>query len=352
MIPRGPGLLVLTALAGCSSLSRQGTEDTGTETTAPEPAAPFPIPDDVATIDWVSAFQEAVALMSTVSTIQPWTGHAASLDARAPGCPDFWTGTFTDAGIEVAHDYGVSWWDDCGIDNGQYYDGWAWWDFDVSEDGDPDSYDGRISDASRTLEGSAVVGDEDGVKFEFDGTASDAFYEVKANGYHHVVYSTSLDATITGSDVFAPDGPTPDGYRTDLYMYVTSGDIDSIEASGNVYMFTPQLMGRFDSIGVDMLLQGPLGAAPDDCTQEPLGWIGLRDADAIWYDVVFLPRTREDVAGETYPNDPLSVCDGCGRLYVQGIEQVGVDVCVDFSFLFDDFPVPNTDDYVLPLHAL
>ncbi|MEZ4236900.1 MAG: hypothetical protein R3F59_12255 [Myxococcota bacterium] len=314
----------------------------------------FPLPDDLDTIDFVSVFNDAVRLMTTVSTQQPWLGHRNSIAARTPGCPDFWTGTVEDAaGTTIGHDDGVMWMDDCARDaDSPYYDGYVWWDFDVSEAGDPNSLDGRVSEASRTLEGDGLVGDAQGVRFEFDGRASDSLYHLAADGYERTVYSTTVDATVTGRDVFGPDSLTPEGYRTDLFMYFTGGDVDRLEARGNVYLFEPQLQGRFDSVGVDMALQGPLGAGPDDCALEPVGWIGVRDADALWYDVVFLPRFREDVAGDPYPNDPLSECDGCGRLYVQGIEQPDMDVCVDFSFLFDEFALPDADEYVLPIHAL
>jgi hypothetical protein len=312
----------------------------------------YPMPDDLDSIDFVTAFQDAMNLLITVSTQRPWEGHAKSLDTRRAGCPDFWTGQFTDAGVLVGQDYGVSWSDDCATESGLYYDGWVWWDFDVQESGDPDSDDGRVAEASRTITGDGTVGNEDGVRFEFDGTGTDTFYQLDAASYERFVYSTSLQATVTGSDVFANDSLTPDGFRTDLYMAISGGDVDVFEARGDVYLFHPQLMDRFDSVGVDMVMQGTLGAAPDDCTLEPLGWIGLRDENAYWYDIVFLPRSRDDIIGEEYPNDPLSICDGCGRLYVQGVEQEGRDVCVDFSSVFGGFPLPDPDDYVLPLHSL
>lgn len=352
--------LVLLVLAACKKEE---------EEPAPGPAGPpqqevndFPLPEDIAEIDFVAAFQEAARLMVQVNTQAPWRGHVTSLDTRTPGCPDFWTGEITVNALEVVgRDYGVSWYDDCLADTtpgdnvpdegGLYYDGWVWWDFDMQEYGDPTSLDGRVSEATRTIDGDAAVGDDVGMMFEFDGTASDSLYHLEAYGYERSVYSTSVNATVSGRSIFGEESSTPDGYRTDLVMYTTSGDVELFEARGNVYMFSPQLMGRFDSIGLDISLQGQLGAAPDACTLEPLGWFGLRDADAYWYDVVFLPRTREDIVGEEYPNDPLSVCDGCGRLYVQGVEQ-DIDICVDFSFLFDEFPLPTADEYVLPVHAL
>jgi hypothetical protein len=352
--PRLVGLALL-ALA-CKGEEPEPTGPTGPAATA-TPLPGVPMPEDIDSIDFASAFDEAVALMVSVDTLQPWAGHTSSLATRQAGCPDFWTGPYLEGGVEVSYDEGISWRDDCIATDGseQYYDGWIWWDGDVVESGDPASYEGRVSDASRQLEGDGLVGDADGVRYEFKGEANDSLYKVEAAGYEHFIYSSTVNATVTGTDVFDPaTSLTPRGYRTDLYQSITGGDVDIYEARGNVYLFEPTLQGRFDSIGVDIHLQGTLGAAPDECTLEPLGWIGLRDANAYWYYVVFLPRFEDDIVGEEYPNDPLSVCDGCGRLYVQGVEQVGKDVCLDLSTLFAEgaFVLPDPDDYVLPLHNL
>lgn len=315
----------------------------------------FPLPTDVDTIDFTAAFTDAVDLIVEVTTIAPWRGHAASLDVRQPGCPDFWTGPFTEGDVVVGSEEGVSWRDDCLVEDGSelVYDGWVWWDFDVEESGDPTTYDGHVIEASRVLDGDGFVSDVDGTRFEFKGTANDSLYQVEAYGYERVVYSSTVDATVTGRDVFDPTSLTPRGYRTDLFHFLTGGDVDVWEARGDVYLFEPRIQGRFDSVGVDLHLQGVQGAAPDLCTLEPLGWLGLRDPDAIWYEVVFQPRFEDDIVGEPYANDPLSGCDGCGWLYVQGIA-MEEQVCVDLSFVFDDgaFPLPDPDDYVLPIHAL
>lgn len=338
------------ALVGCGGLEPQDT-DSGATTVQTTPEVEFPLPDDIADVDWVTAFQDAARLMLQVNTNEPWAGHRASLDVRQPGCPDFWTDPFTSGGVLVGRDYGVSWYDDCETDGGLYFSGWVWWDFDVTEFGDRNSLEGHTAEASRILDGDGIVGDADGVRFEFDGTVSDSMYQLEAyGGFEHYVYSSAMDATVTGRDAFAADSVSPNGYRTDLVQSITGGDYEIYNARGNVYLFQPQILDRFDSIEVDMELPGALGAGPGDCTLEPLGWIGVRDPDAIWYDVVFLPRHEETITGEPYDND-LSVCDGCGRLYVQGIEQ-DIDVCVDFSFVFQEFVLPDPDDYVLPLHAL
>ena len=341
--------LFLGMMVACGG---KDTSSTTTDTGPTEVENAFPLPDDLDTIAWASVYRDAVNLMVTVNTQAPFDAHKASMALREAGCPDFYTGEVT-VGLETAGDEdGVLWYDDCQLFDGRYFDGWLWWETDVVEDGDPTTIDGRTSDAYRRLEGDAIVGTADGVQLEFDGVATDTFYRLQAEGYERYTYSSSVRGTVTGDAPFPEGSITPRGYRTDLFMYTTGGDVDLFQARGNVYMFEAQLQGRFDSIEVDMSLVGPTGAAPGDCIQEPLGWIGVRDPDALWYDVVFQPRSEEDIIGEPYVNDDLSLCDGCGRLYVQGIEQVGVDVCVDFSFLFESFPLPDADDYVLPIHSL
>ncbi|MCA9491157.1 MAG: hypothetical protein KC621_14605 [Myxococcales bacterium] len=345
-------LLLPLVMVGCKKATTPTDTTTGdTGTAAPDNL--YPLPDDIDEIDFESAFIEAVRMMTTVTTQAPWKGHVAAIDRREVGCPDFWTDPFTIANQTVGSEDGVAWNDDCLTTSGLVYDGWIWWDSTVRNSGQADTYEGRTSEGSRRLEGKATVSTTDDITFEFVGEASDSLYRVQAVGYDRFVYSTRMDATVTGRDVFETDSPTPDGYRTDLVMSLTGGDVDNFEARGNVYTFYPQLQGRFDSIGVDMELQGPLGAGPDSCTLEPLGWIGLRDENAYWYDVVFLPRFQEDIVDIDYANDPLSICDGCGRLYVQGIEQEGREICIDFSFLFDGtVHLPEIEEYVLPWHSL
>jgi hypothetical protein len=339
---------------GNSDNATDSVTDTGTTPST----TPFPLPDDIDTIDFESAFEEAVRRMVTVTTQQPWIGHAATLDRGSPGCPDFWTEPFTSGGVLVSREDGVAWNDDCVNTAGEAIDGWIWWDTNLSADGDPATYEGRTTQGTRTMEGNATIDreDEDGAPltlFEFDGIASDSLYRVEAYGYERYVYSSQVDATVTGRDVFQGT-TTPDGYRTELTMTLTGGDVDNFEARGDVYMFSEVFLDRFDSIGVDFELQGPLGAGPDTCTLEPLGWIGLRDSNAYWYDVVFLPRFEEDIVDIDFPNDPLSVCDGCGKLYIPGVEQEGQTICIDFSFLFERgaVPLPDEEGYVLPWRGL
>ncbi|HHO54430.1 MAG TPA: hypothetical protein ENK18_27060 [Deltaproteobacteria bacterium] len=344
--------LVLLVLVGLSPGCTRGVETTPATPTPTPVAQNVEVPEWVAEVDWPAIFQDAITLTQTVTTQAPWQGHVSSLEDRTLGCPDFYTGPFTVATELVGHDDGIAWNDDCQTTGGTSFDGWLWWDSSVVEAGDPGTDDGRTADATRTVEGDALVNAGDGVQFTFEGTASDSLYRLDAYGYERFTYATTIDGTVGGLDAF--EGTlTPEGYRTDLFMYLTGGDVDTFEARGNIYLFTPQLRERFDSVQVDLFLPGPNGAGPEDCTLEPLGWLGVRDADALWYDVVFLPRFEEDIAEEPYDDELRSACDGCGRLYIQGIEQPEVEICVDFSFLFDgSFTLPDPDDYVLPLHSL
>ena len=339
---------LLLVVVGCSD-----EEPTVTDTGTTEAENAFPLPDDLDEIDWQLVFQDAIETLKTVNTQAVWRGHLASMETRQVGCPDFWSGEFTVGTQTVGEVDGIAWFDDCRMQDGTFYDGWLGWTADIVEDGDATTFEGRTSEADRVIEGDALVGNDNGVRLEFDGTASDSFYRLEAYGFDRFVYSSLVDGTLTGRDAFDETAPTPEGFRTDLFLSITGGDVDTFEARGNAYFFTPQLQDRFDSIQVDMALDGPTGAAPDACTLEPVGWVGVRDPEAYWYDVVFLPRFREDLAEDPYDNEVLSACDGCGRLYIQGIEQVGVDVCIDFSFLFDGtFPLPDADEYVLPFHGL
>jgi hypothetical protein len=120
----------------------------------------------------------------SVSAQQPWLGHTQSITARGPGCPDFWTGVVTDtSGALIGSDDGLLWYDDCATIDGTNYDGWVWWDAAVVEAGDPTTIEGMTSDATRTIEGDAFVSDDLGVRFEFDGTATDSFYSVQADDH-------------------------------------------------------------------------------------------------------------------------------------------------------------------------
>jgi hypothetical protein len=191
-----------------------------------------------------------------------------------------------------------------------------------------------------------VVRDDDGARFELDGEVVDSLYQVEAPGYSTWAWSSQLTGTATGRDLVT-EGRFQAPARADLYLYATGGDAGRLEARGDVYFFDDLLADRFDSAALDIELLAPESAGPDDCALEPRGWIGLRDENAYWYDLVFLPR-YDDATDEDYANDPYGDCVGCGTLFVRGVE--AGTVCPDFSGIWSGpLSPPAAEDFILTL---
>jgi hypothetical protein len=342
-------MIALLLVLGCQ---HDDPETAGSDTDLRGPADVLEIPD-VSGLDFTQAYADAMRVAIQINTQQPWLGHTTTLATWESGCPDLWVGPPDVDNMGIPEDgAGLSWYDTCVQSTGDAWDGFNYWETSSSVTGEPSAPEGVTTEAARTLIGDASVKDASGgLVYSFDGEASDAIYDVEGAGYSHWTYSSTVTGNVEGVDSFLAGGSTPGGYRSDLYLYQTGGDIDHFEARGDLYLFNDILSGRFDSISVDMTLLGAKGAGPDDCTLEPYGWIGLRDTNAYWYDLVYLPTEVEN-AQSTYPNDPLSVCDGCGTLYIRGVEQ-GQICDVDLSFLFTEgITRPPVSDFVLPLHTL
>jgi len=332
-------LLVLTT--ACS----KDAEDSGVDLGAPAEELVLP---DMDGIDLPSAYSEAVRLSNGVNLDLAWRANLQTLELRHEGCPDLYVGAPAEGDFEADEDYdGVSWNDYCATPGGLYYGGYVYWLSNLTGEGDPKTAEGRTLQGSRQMEASAIVGDNSSVMFEFKGSGSDSMYLAEAKGYTRWVYSSLVEATVTGAAVSAAEGTSGDGgWRTDLYVYATGGDADVLELRGNVFFFEPRIQDRFDSIAMELTFAGPNGAAPDACTAEPTGWIGLRDANAYWYDLVFQPTSVEEGAS---PDTEYSACDGCGTLYIRGVETVEYgEVCVDFSWLWSEGTVdlPDPEDFI------
>lgn len=319
-----------------------------------DPVQPLVLPDTTG-FDFVAATKDAVQLTKTVHAGRAWDAHAAALARASAGCPDYYVGAPDDPAVEVGDgEGGASWFDHCTTSGDIAFDGYQYWEGEVIVDGDPTSDVGATINATRSLTGNGVIGAVDGVHYELDGEATDALNAVTAKGYAHWTWSSTMAATLTGADVFGADALAPGGWRTDLALYATGGDASAYEARGNVYLFDERLQDHFDSVEVDVAFLGPGAAGPDDCALEPRGWVGLRDENAYWYDLVFLPRYDQDPT-DTGSADTYGTCDGCGTLYVRGVEATELgQVCVDFSFLWSDTPLvpPDVSDYILSLHVL
>lgn len=308
-----------------------------------DPAEELVLPD-VSGVDFAGAYKDAIQRAKTVSVSAAWIAHADLLERRVEGCPDLWAGVPDDDAVDVDSEEGSSWYDHCST-GATDYDGWAWWDASIAVEGDADTPEGRTTDASRELSGNALIADGSGVQLELDGDFSDALSRSDAQDYAHWTWSTASSGTITL--------PT-ESYRTDLSVYASGGDENTFEPTGNVYLFNERIQDRFDSFEMDLAFAGEGAAAPEDCTAEPKGWIGVRDENAYWYDIVFQPRYDED--GDTGQSaGTYTDCDGCGTVYVRGVEAAELgEVCLDFGFVWSESPVspPNVEDYVLSLHGL
>jgi hypothetical protein len=337
--------ILLLGMIACSATVEDttGPPQHQTDTTLPLP--------DISGIDFQAAYRDALSLSLGVVGGVPFDTHTTLLAERELTCPDVYAGIPDDSIDDLDEDMGgASWWDFCETGGGQLWAGYSWWDSDAQINGTSADIGGVTADGLRSLIADATVRRDNAPEWEFDGSLEESLHHTYGTGFDDFTWSSTLDATFTGTRAFDAHPDTPEGWRSDLYLFSQGGAVDSLEARGNVYLFQPVLHDRFDSIVMDLEIQGAAGAPPDTCLAEPLGWIGLRDADAIWYDLIFLPRTGNDVVDAPWEN-PLSNCDGCGTLYVRGVESG--EVCVDLSFVLSDFiEPPDIDDFVLPLRGL
>ena len=335
--------LLLLALVACAP-----EEDTVEVSDPPEELVVPPLDG----LDLESLYQDALSIGLTADLRAPWAAHRELLTGSVRGgCPDVYVGTpdleIDGLDMDVR---GESWMDLC-EDGDTRWGGWAWWDSFVRAEGDATTPEGLVVEGERSLIGDAVVSTSGDIVFEFKGEAADAFQRTDAPDYLRWSYTSLVTGTVTGSLPFA-GSVTPFGYRTDMYVSYAGGTGATAEVRGNVYLFEGRIQDRIDSMSANLEFVSPDGAAPDVCTLEPRGWLSVRDPDAIWYDLVFEPRYDDDATDEDYPNDPLTVCDGCGRLYVRGLDQ-GIDVCPDFSFLWSGgLNPPESAGYSLNLREL
>jgi len=337
-----PVLLAMVSLLACAPEEEEPV-DVG------DPAEELALPDLTET-DWPAAYAEALAVTVELRTALAWTGHQDALALGRDGCPDIYVGA-PDEDLDIDEDAGgVSWADYCETGGGLGFTGFSWWDGDVTVEGDAQSPEGATASGERRMIADAVVSDSDGVRFQLDGEVSDALSRVDAEGYSRWTWSSLIQGSLTGTDVFTGTA-TPGGVRADLYLYASGGDVEYMEARGDVYLNEEPILGRFDSLSMDIAMIEARSAGPDDCALEPLGYLSIRDTDAYWYDLVFLPRYDENATDEDYPNDPYGECDGCGTLYVRGLEQG--EVCVDFSFLWEGaLTPPDIEDFVTSLRLV
>lgn len=341
-------LVPVLSILACTGGASGPAEDSAVGTHTTPPTLPLP---DVDGVDWPKVYEGAMAALLSVDPREPWAAHRDSLSLAQAGCPDLYVGA-PDPETEVGEG-GLSWSDRCDGEQASF-GGFVWWAAEVSVRGDPESAKGQSTEGSRRMvaDGTVSLGDE--VLLELDGELEDSLSLSIAPGYEHWSYASTVDATVGGSLGWAADGPTPGGYRAELYLYYSGGDVDALEARGNLFLPEARLSERFDSAAVDLAFTGSRGAPPDACTEEPVGFLSVRDEQAFWYDLVFLPRYEDDATDTgSYANDPYADCDGCGTLYIRGVEQPQLEVCPDLSYLWSGaLAPPAAEDFVLTLRDL
>jgi hypothetical protein len=343
------------ALLGTAVACKSKESDTSTDRDVDlgQPAAPLVLPD-VSGVDKEAAILEAVDIVLSIRGAEVWAGHQRAMERAFDGCPDPFVGAPESSPLDEDDDaraQGMSWSDFCESPGGLYFRGWQHWITSYATTGSADDAGGRTVQGSRTLMGSGVSGDPAEIRYEMRGEISDSVYVVQAGDYQRFTWSTSSVATVSGTDILAPVGSaTPGGYRADAYVSVQGGDAQRVEVRGDVYLFEHRIQDRFDSLSVNLSFVGELGAGPEDCTLEPRGWIGVRDANAWWLDVVFQPAADDDATNGGIDDPDYTACDGCGTVYLRGVEQtveIG-EICPDLSALWANprLAPPDPDLYI------
>jgi hypothetical protein len=307
---------------------------------SPEPEAAAVVDPTVAPIEDTTmegAITDALRWALSADLTAPWRGLAAANAYGDGACPAGHSGEPPDNDLPGtgAVGSGTSWTGSCAAGDVDYL-GYMYWET---------AFTGDLSaGAARMLIGDSTVGQGDTVLYEFDGNANDRYTEsVTWDGLSIWEYESEVDATITGSLAYGADSePGAAGIQEDLFVYYGGGDIQTLEAYGNVYLYEGLLADSFDSVFLDVEMDGR-GADPDTCTAEPRGTIGLRDHDANWYYVQFAPKYNSTL---DYENAPYSTCDGCGTAYFNGFEQASL-LCPDFTSLLGGLVPPDASEFPL-----
>lgn len=330
---------LLLLFTGCTGPA----DDTAPEETKVElDTAPPTVSDaDLTGVD-EQLFVDSVALILTVSANSVWGAIDASL-ARGNGssCPDVYLGTPNPNEVDfegVDDDFdGWSWYDYC-RNGSTRIGGGMFWDTELvtSIDKGDTLYEGQ-----RSLVSAAWVGTDDETFVQFDGDLDDSLRMRVAPGGGKTVegYSMSFDGIVGGSDLFAD----ATGWRSTLEFDYQPGSFSII---GNLFMFEQVVDGRFDAWSYQ------LEEGDTTCAKEPEGWLAVRAIDGFWFELDYETPLDYGDTGKVPDTDPYAACDGCGTLYVRGIDQlerqeVGV-LCPDFSTAWSGIATPQPEDFLYP----
>lgn len=320
--------LLLSALLGVGCQSAEEDDDT----VDVGPPAPELIMPDLTGLDMTGALQQGLGLTLISDLRAPWSAFTNTFARSSVGCPDVYSSS-----AEAQDDMTALYWSDsCKTDAGLFFDGELGWDVTGSRDFIDESR--YVEYGQRTLMGNARVEEGQTRLLAFTGDANDSYYQSFDPAGNSWTYSAQVEGTVSG-DLSFPEGAVfTGGLREALYINYKVGTQDLLTLRGDVFLLQ-ETFDRFDSVSLDITLYGSRGAPPNACLKEPYGYIGLRDTSAYWYEVVFMPIGGPD------DNTDDAACDGCGTLFVRGVEQE-TPICLSFDGLWEALSPPSFDDYV------
>ena len=259
-----------------------------------------------------AALSDFVDTILTISPEPALSGYEAVLEDGDVSCPSWYE-----------QDGNIFWYASCEASSGASYDGYGF--YNIYEDDTTVFGDGRAWDVVY-VSGAATMSDAAGHTFHIGGD----IYQGTGYGLNGDT-STSFVAAVYGS--LAWDGDSAEGTWLDegvapsFFAYGITYPVGLGDATAN-YLSLDGTVGNLSAAATavefsDLLVVDEQFGYP--CEQEMAGALAVRDADGVWWDVVF------DVDPKTW--EMTGDCDGCGAVF-KGTELVG-EACVDSSTLLD-----------------
>ena len=290
---------------------------------------------DMTGIDFEEAFVEMVKNTNYVQLNPIWDANQTAVTRGRTTCPDLYVGgPEVGDNLDLREADGVSWRDECATSAGMQYSGFVYWDIP--------SFSPNVR-ASRQLAAGGSVKLYNELLFSFSGEATDTFNTVY-DGEELVQwsYSTTVAGTVRGQDA-VDEGMA---YRSDL-SFSASGhqNTSTLSLSGEMYWLRYRVQDRFDTLIASLSMVDPAVHTSDECPDEPVGRVSLRDTGGVWYDLVFTPTNDLEE----------QICDGCGTLYLRGLETIEYgEVCPDFSTIWPGYNIriPTNEEFILTIQQL
>lgn len=328
----GLSLMLAWSVSWLPACSSDASSDDATPVDLGPPAPDLLLPD-LEGLDMATSLSRGLILALQADLRGSWDGFTSTLELSTGGCPNLYT-----ANPEENDLLSTYWSDSCYTDGGLRFEGELGWESSASIDYFSEDGLDYAEYGDRTLAGSASVEEFNARVYAFTGEGSDSFYRSVSPDAESWTYSSQIDGTIQGAFSFEESDLFTGGLRESLYLNYSRGSVDRLTVRGDVFLLD-ETIDRFDSVSMDFTLYGQVGAPPGTCVLEPFGFMGMRDTSAYWYEVIFLPIGGED--GSASSPD----CDGCGTLFVRGVEQE-TPICLDMEAFWPLLTSPDRTDYV------